>query len=60
MNQKVKKLSLFDLKLIKWSTFFFAPIILKLFPRILNIRFPAMLYLLTKQPIRPDKPPIPV
>ncbi|CAB1056361.1 hypothetical protein D1BOALGB6SA_1097 [Olavius sp. associated proteobacterium Delta 1] len=37
MNQRVKKLSIFDLQLIKWSSVFFALFIAKIIPEIMNV-----------------------
>ncbi len=37
MNQRVKKLSFFDLQLVKWGTLFFTLIIVKLIPEIMNV-----------------------
>lgn len=37
MNDRVKKLSFFDLKLFKWGTICFTLIIVKLIPEILNV-----------------------
>jgi len=37
MNQRVKKLSFFDVQLIKWGNIFFALFIVKLIPQIMNV-----------------------
>jgi len=37
MNQRVKKLSFFDVKLVKWAAIFFTLIIVKLIPEIMNV-----------------------
>ncbi len=37
MNKRVKKLTLFDVKLAQWTAIFFALIIVKLIPQIMEI-----------------------
>ena len=37
MNQRMKKLSIFDMQLFKWAAIFFALIIAKLIPEIMNV-----------------------
>jgi len=45
MNEKIKKMTVLDIGLVKWSVFFSTIIIVKLFPRLLNINY-AVLFVL--------------
>lgn len=42
MNERIRKLSVMDIGLIKWSVFFTSIIIVKLFPRLLNINYAVL------------------
>jgi len=53
LNQKVKKLSVLDIGLIKWSVLFATLIIAKLFPVVLNISYPILITLLVLSIIKP-------
>lgn len=46
MNEKIKKMTVWDIGLVKWSVFFFAIIIVKLFPQLLNIGYPILIVLM--------------
>ncbi len=46
MNARVKKLTVVDIALIKWSVFVAAVIIVKLFPQLLQISYPVLILLL--------------
>ena len=37
LNKRVKKLTIFDLKLAQWTAVFFGLIVVKFFPQIMNI-----------------------
>ena len=53
MNQRVKKLSFFDLQLVKLGNWFFALIIVKFIPEIMNVNtgwFVVLLILCTIKP----------
>ncbi|MCK4912808.1 MAG: hypothetical protein KAS05_03695 [Candidatus Omnitrophica bacterium] len=39
LNQRVKRLSFVDVKLIKWATFFATIIVVKFFPQLLRINY---------------------
>lgn len=39
LNQRVKRLSFIDVKLIKWATFFATIIVVKFFPQLLRINY---------------------
>lgn len=53
LNEKVKKLSLIDIKLIKLAVFFAAIIAAKLFPQLLNINYTILIILLILCSARP-------
>ena len=46
LNEKVKRLTVSDIGLIKWAVLFATIIIVKLFPRLLNINFPILAVLM--------------
>lgn len=46
MNERVKKLTIVDIKLIKWATLFATIIIVKLFPQLLKIDYWVLIVLL--------------
>lgn len=46
MNERLRKLTVIDIGLVKWSAFFAAIIIVKLFPQLLKINY-GILILLT-------------
>lgn len=43
LNEKIKKLTVVDVSLVKLSAFFFAIIIVKLFPLLLNLSYPVLI-----------------
>ena len=45
MNEKIKKMTVWDIGLVKWSVFFFTIIVVKLFPQLLNISYPILIVL---------------
>ena len=53
MNERVKKLTAVDISLIKWSAFFGTIIIVKLFPRLLNINYVVLIALLVVCSVKP-------
>ena len=46
MNEKIKKMTVWDIGLVKWSVFFFTIIIVKLFPQLLNVSYPVLIVLM--------------
>lgn len=46
MNEKIKKLTVVDIGMVKLSVFFFTIIIVKLVPCLLNINYPVLVILL--------------
>jgi len=44
-NERIKKMTVLDIGLVKWSAFFFAIIIVKLFPQLLKIDYPILIIL---------------
>ena len=46
MNEKIKKMTVWDIGLVKWSVFFFTIIVVKLFPQLLNIGYPILTVLM--------------
>lgn len=53
MNERVKKLSFVDIKLIKWGVFFATIIIVKLFPQLLRINYGILVVLMIACSIKP-------
>lgn len=45
LNERIKRLTVVDMSLVKLSAFFFGIIIVKLFPALLNIRYLVLLIL---------------
>ena len=45
LNERIKKLTVVDIGLIKWSVFFSAIIIVKLFPQLLRINYAVLVLL---------------
>jgi len=45
MNERLKKMTVMDIGLVKWSSFFFAIIIVKLFPQLLKIDYIVLVVL---------------
>ncbi|MDD5439931.1 MAG: hypothetical protein PHS37_07075 [Candidatus Omnitrophica bacterium] len=46
MNKRVKKMTVLDVGLVKWSVFFATIIIVKAFPQLLNIGYPVLVVLM--------------
>jgi hypothetical protein len=46
MNERIKKLTLIDIGMIKWSVFFATIIVVKAFPQLLNIGYPVLIILM--------------
>jgi hypothetical protein len=46
MNERSRKLTVVDIGLVKWSVFFFAIIIVKLFPQLLKINYWVLIVLM--------------
>ncbi|MFH1519180.1 MAG: hypothetical protein ABIE75_01225 [Candidatus Omnitrophota bacterium] len=53
LNEKVKKLSFIDVKLIKWATFFATIIVVKFFPQLLKINYPILIILMVVCSVKP-------
>lgn len=52
-NERVKRLTIVDIKLIKWATFFATIIIVKLFPQLLKIDYRVLILLVLACSIKP-------
>jgi hypothetical protein len=53
MNERMKNMTVIDIGLIKWTAFFFAIIIGKLFPQLMNISYPILIVLVMGCGARP-------
>ena len=53
LNERLKKMDVFDVTLIKWTTIFFALIIVKLIPQIMDINIWWFIALCVLCAIRP-------
>ena len=53
MNERVKKLDIFDIGLTKWTVLFAGILIAKLFPQLLTIRYSILLVIIVILAIRP-------
>ena len=53
MDEKIKKMTVVDIGLVKWSIFFFTIIIVKLFPQLLKINYIVLLILVAACAARP-------
>jgi len=53
MNERVKRLTMVDIALVKWSVLFAAIIIVKLFPQLLQINYAALALLALACAIKP-------
>jgi len=53
MNERMKNMTVIDIGLVKWSSFFFAIIIVKLFPQLLNINYAVLIALVLVCGIKP-------
>ncbi len=45
-NERIKKMTVMDIGLVKWSVFFAAIIIVKLFPQLLKINYAVLVVLM--------------
>lgn len=52
-NERVKKLNVVDIKLIKWAAFLIAIIVVKLFPKLLEINYWILIILVIACSARP-------
>jgi hypothetical protein len=46
LNERIKNLTVIDIKLIKWAVFFATIIIIKLFPQLLKINYFTLIVLM--------------
>lgn len=53
MDEKIKKMTVMDIGLIKWSVFFFTIIIVKFFPQLLKIDYFVLVVLMITCSARP-------
>jgi hypothetical protein len=53
LNEKIKKMTVLDISLVKLSAFCFAIIMVKLFPALLNISYPVLIVLVLALGMRP-------
>lgn len=44
-NERLRKLDILDISMVKWSAFFFAVIIVKFFPQLLKINYGVLIVL---------------
>jgi hypothetical protein len=52
-NDKIKKMTVIDIGLVKWTAFFFAIIIVKIFPQLLRVPYPILVILVLACGARP-------
>lgn len=53
MNERIKKLTVVDIGLTKWSVLFSTIVIVKLFPQLLNISYPVLIILVLAAAAKP-------
>ncbi len=53
MDEKIKKMTIMDIGLVKWSVFFTTIIIVKLFPQLLKISYVVLFMLMVACSIKP-------
>lgn len=53
LNKRIKKLTIIDIGLTKWSVLFATIILVKIFPQILTINYPILIILLVLCSIKP-------
>lgn len=53
MNERIKKMTVIDIGLVKWAVFFATIIIVKFFPQLLKINFTVLLILMIACSVRP-------
>ena len=52
-NERLKKLNVIDMGLVKWTVLFAAIILVKLFPQLLNLSYPVLIILMIVCAIKP-------
>jgi len=53
LNKRIRKLTVIDIGLTKWSVLFATIILVKIFPQILRINYPALIILLVLCSVKP-------
>jgi len=53
LNDRVKRLDVFDIGLIKWTVLFTGILVAKLFPQLLHLRYSALLVIIVILAIKP-------
>ena len=53
MNERIKKMTVMDIGLVKMSVFFFTIILIKLFPQLLNINYTVLITLVIACGVKP-------
>ena len=53
LNERIKKLTVIDIGLTKWSVFFATVIIVKIFPQLLNTGYPILIILMLALAAKP-------
>ncbi len=53
MNERLKRLTFWDIALVKWSVLFATIIIVKFFPQLLDISYPILIILMVACMARP-------
>ena len=53
LNKKMKKLTVIDIGLTKWSVLFGTIILVKIFPQVLRIHYPILIILLVLCSVKP-------
>jgi len=53
MNERIKKLTVIDIGLTKWSVFFATIIVVKIFPQLLNIGYTLLIILMLALAAKP-------
>jgi len=52
-NERIKGMTIMDIGLVKFTAFFFTIIIVKLFPSLLNIKYPILIALILACGMKP-------
>lgn len=53
LNQRIKRLTVIDIGMTKWSVFFATVIIVKLFPQLLGTNYPILIILMLVMAAKP-------
>lgn len=53
MNARIKKMTVLDIGLVKWTVFFFTIIIVKFFPQLLKINYTVLFVLMVACGVKP-------